>query len=474
MFKKLTFIITASVLLFTLIFFLPGCNFSRQEPIYSPEVPLSFDVVVWGSGTAAVAAALEADDNGAQVLLLPEKLPLLYDLDLSWKEGLLLADPEEMKPKGEAEASEVAEEREDEHLVPALKKMLLQQGAGLNNPVLLQVFLDELWQVEEWFSRWDELFLQQVEAGHPLHPYLYYLDGPLEENALKKEILSQLQRRPIKIETGFQIKEIMLDQHKGVESIVVSREAEEDREEKEIFTQAFIIATGGFGGSSSLLQKFAPQPLAHFSLSDSRGEYLSLAQSLQLELVQASFLHYHLLQENSTRESFHAGFLPKNGLFLKKDPYGEYSFFTFADYWQQSFNNRSFWQAGELYYLFHLTDTKTHLEKNLLIKPELLPTAGDLQEKGFEPALVREISRLLSPPYGFISLRAGVKYTLGGLPIDAKGQVQKDGEIVPGLFAAGEAAGGLHGQAALQGAVLSENIVFGLIAGREAAAWSRR
>lgn len=60
--------------------------------------------------------------------------------------------------------------------------------------------------------------------------------------------------------------------------------------------------------------------------------------------------------------------------------------------------------------------------------------------------------------------------SLGGLVIDARCRVLKsDGTPIPGLFAAGEVAGGIHGLNRIGGNAGTEALVFGRIAGEEAA-----
>ena len=63
-------------------------------------------------------------------------------------------------------------------------------------------------------------------------------------------------------------------------------------------------------------------------------------------------------------------------------------------------------------------------------------------------------------------------YTMGGLEIDAESRVVgKDGKPIPGLFAAGEVAGGVHGANRLGGSSLLGCVVFGRVSGDSAAAY---
>jgi len=64
----------------------------------------------------------------------------------------------------------------------------------------------------------------------------------------------------------------------------------------------------------------------------------------------------------------------------------------------------------------------------------------------------------------------GVYYTSGGLAVTPLGEVKNiHGEIIPGLYAAGEIAGGLHGEGALPGMVFSETLFFSRLVGISAA-----
>ena len=63
-------------------------------------------------------------------------------------------------------------------------------------------------------------------------------------------------------------------------------------------------------------------------------------------------------------------------------------------------------------------------------------------------------------------------YTMGGLEIDAESRViGKDGKPIPGLFAAGEVAGGVHGANRLGGSSLLGCVVFGRVSGDSASSY---
>jgi len=63
-----------------------------------------------------------------------------------------------------------------------------------------------------------------------------------------------------------------------------------------------------------------------------------------------------------------------------------------------------------------------------------------------------------------------VHYTMGGLMINGKAQVLRESDKAPfpGLFAAGEVTGGVHGKNRLGGSALLECVVYGRVAGQSA------
>jgi fumarate reductase flavoprotein subunit len=81
---------------------------------------------------------------------------------------------------------------------------------------------------------------------------------------------------------------------------------------------------------------------------------------------------------------------------------------------------------------------------------------------------------LTKPNYCSIEIWPGVHYTMGGVTINGKAQALAiGGKPIPGLYAAGEVTGGVHGANRLGGNSTVETVVFGRIAGREAAQFVR-
>nr|MBR4279989.1 FAD-binding protein [Clostridia bacterium] len=77
---------------------------------------------------------------------------------------------------------------------------------------------------------------------------------------------------------------------------------------------------------------------------------------------------------------------------------------------------------------------------------------------------------LNNAPYYAIKVTAGIHHTMGGVEINTETQViDVNGNVIPGLYAAGEVTGGVHGANRLGGNAVSDFVVFGRIAGENAA-----
>ena len=106
-------------------------------------------------------------------------------------------------------------------------------------------------------------------------------------------------------------------------------------------------------------------------------------------------------------------------------------------------------------------------------QPVLLDIRGLSEEKWNIDPFASSMRRILEQKYEArhrpLRVAPAAHHTMGGVVIDVGGATS-----VPGLFAAGEVTGGLHGANRLGGNALSETLVFGARAGESAAEWARR
>ena len=81
--------------------------------------------------------------------------------------------------------------------------------------------------------------------------------------------------------------------------------------------------------------------------------------------------------------------------------------------------------------------------------------------------LALEISK---SPFYAVEVEPAIHYTMGGIKINTATEViNTSGNVIKGLFAAGEVTGGVHGANRLGGNAITDIIVFGRIAGRQSA-----
>merc|ERR1719188_2084868 len=78
-------------------------------------------------------------------------------------------------------------------------------------------------------------------------------------------------------------------------------------------------------------------------------------------------------------------------------------------------------------------------------------------------------SQVATQPFYVAIITPVIHYCMGGLETTVLGECVKSGKPLPGLYVAGEAAGGVHGNNRLGGNSLLDCVVFGRVAGRNCA-----
>merc|ERR1712078_742672 len=80
-------------------------------------------------------------------------------------------------------------------------------------------------------------------------------------------------------------------------------------------------------------------------------------------------------------------------------------------------------------------------------------------------------SKFATEPFYVAIITPVIHYCMGGLETTTKGECVRNGQALPGLYVAGEAAGGVHGNNRLGGNSLLDCVVYGRVAGRYAATY---
>ncbi|MGP6147298.1 flavocytochrome c [Jeotgalibaca sp. A122] len=121
-------------------------------------------------------------------------------------------------------------------------------------------------------------------------------------------------------------------------------------------------------------------------------------------------------------------------------------------------------------------DTLEELAKQLGMDPatlvETVSTYNLYVDNGKDPDFGKNVFdlKVTVAPFYATPRKPAVHHTMGGLRIDSATRVlTKEGKIIPGLYAAGEVAGGIHAGNRLGGNALTDIFTYGRIAGTNAA-----
>jgi succinate dehydrogenase/fumarate reductase flavoprotein subunit len=378
------------------------------------------DVLVIGSGAAGLRAAAAAKQAGAHVLIVSRGAP------------------------GKASATIVsggvfAGSRDDESTAGHLERTLLA-GRGLNERALVEIL------AEEAPSRLKELVEWGVDASFH-NGYLFSRGrAPIWGEKIIRCLIDRNLALGSEFLSGLAVADIRVVEGVGL----VTGYATATGRRQSIGARAVVLATGGAGGL------YARHDNPHGIV----GEGYALALRAGALLQDMEFVQFYPLG------------LAEPGLprYMVPPRLGDYG--------------RLYNDAGEDIY-----------EKYGIAERPAAEKARDRLSQALFKEIYREArvvwldlsgvseARWTSDPLsastlGIIGKRCGAcrrplrvapmaHHTMGGVVIDGRGATS-----VPGLFAAGEVAGGLHGANRMGGNALTETLVFGKRAGEAAAKWA--
>ncbi len=449
------------------------------------------DVVVIGGGGAGLAAAVSAHQNGAKVIVL-EKMPRVGGNTIISGAAYNAADPKRQEAQG-------IEDSVDKHF-----QQTYEGGDKLGKPELIRVLVENAYPTIEWLESMgmkfeDELFTVLgglwPRAHRPVEPlgtgyintYMNYID----ENSSDMEVLLNTKAT-----------ELIMEGNK-----VVGVKAEGP--EGELIVKAnngVVIATGGFGNNIEMRDEYnkiwpALTNLKTTNHPGATGDGIAMAKAVGANLVDMEQIQ--LLPMGDPETGSLSGNIEKsveNRIFVNKDgnrfvdegarrDVMTKALFEQEDSFMWVILDSKNYPTGEHKNNFNESidelvaagrafkgDTLEELAEEIGVNPENLVAAVNKFNEAVENGGPDEFGRTLfqwkldTAPFYAGARVPTVHHTMGGIEINEKAEVlDANGNVIPGLYAAGEVTGGIHGANRLGGNALADVNVFGKIAGESAA-----
>lgn len=459
-----------------------------DELVVPKEWELESDVLVIGAGTAGLAAAIEAADAGAEVAVL-EQMPKPGGSLSVCAGNINFAGSDYQRERG-------IEDSPDRYYEDGL------EGCR-GEPAMWRAFVDNHLDTYEMITG---LGYEPMDIwllpGHTVQRSHYFVGGG-------PKLLELLEQGSV--ERGVKI----LFNHKAVRLIVdparkrvLGVKAEKAKKPLNFKARkAVIIASGGFGNNPKMVEEFKGLSYAKRCLPTMRGHTgegirMGMAIGVATSHIGTAAMPSIPMDANTknpaaiTLHHTLCGAIFVNSLgqryvdeCLQIFPYlGEASFAQPGDYVFTLYDS-TIRENIELidWSIFkeYEAETVEGLADQLEIDPKALVEAireynEDIDTNGYDTKFGKRVLKhpanapllkIENPPFYGIKLMQCFTSYKGGLKINEKAQaIDQYGNIVPGLYAAGEGAGGLFGEGYyLCGTMICMSLTFGRIAGINAA-----
>lgn len=452
------------------------------------EVTEDHQVVVIGAGGAGLIAAIKAKEKGAEVIVLEK---------MSFAGGnTLISGAEYAAPGNEIQKKEGIEDNADK-----LYDDVLVAGG---RPELIRVLADKALEGANWLHEdagvvWEDEMM--FFGGHSVKRSL------VPQGASGKEIITKLLARvealgvPVLLNT----KATALIMKDGA---VVGVKAEGPESNYTLNAKSVVIATGGFGANADMRAANAPD-LAGITLTTnavgSTGDGILMAESVGAGLTDMEKIQLYpicnpltgaLLYADDTRLYGGTIIVNKEGKRFVEELDTRYAIsmgilaqtgHVCYELWDDTVTKDSKILEN------HAAEIKDLKEKDLLVVADTLDEAAAFF--GVDAAVLKEtverfngyveggkdlefnkrgkLFKIETAPFYLMKAAPAVHHTMGGIQITPQTQVTKaDGTVIPGLFAAGEVTGGIHGKNRLGSVAITDITVFGGIAGESAATYA--
>ena len=438
------------------------------------------EIVIIGAGGAGLTAAIEAAMNGKEVIVL-EKMSMVGGNTKLATGGLNAAETSSQKDLGIDDS------------VEAFVEDTMKGGGNANNKDLVQVFAEKSAETVEWLkdlgADLSDVGIMGGSSNNRTHrptggaPVGGHVMDVLHEKALDLGVEILLNSEVVEI----------LESNDAVAGVAV-KTAEGTYN---ISSSAVIIAAGGYGANNDLVASFdaALKGYGTTNHPGATGDVISFAKNFDLGYVDMNQIQTHPTVMPSNNYMITEAVRGNGAILVNREAErfvneletravvsdaqlaqsGASSFLMFDQGVRESlsaiegYHKKGFLIEGET--LEELAE-KLDMDKDTL--KMTVETYNASVESGTDEAFGRaDMKRALTDgPFYAVEVAPAVHHTMGGVMISVNGEVMDaDGEVIQGLFAAGEVTGGIHGNNRLGGNAMADITIFGRIAAKSAVAF---
>ena len=444
---------------------------------------LQADIVVIGAGGAGMTAAIQAKQDGATDVIILEKMPITGGNTTRSTGGLNAAATEYQKADGIEDSVELMIED------------TMKGGKEINDKELVTVMAENSAAAVDWVN---EIGGDLSVVGQFGGASVKRIHRPSDTSSVGPMLVKALNAKaaeldiPVFLETT--AKHIKLDDAGKVVGVVAE---DKDGNEMDIACTAVVLATGGFGANMDMVTEYKPD-LAGFCTtnhSGATGDGIAMAKEDGAAFVDMDQIQTHPTVNPETTTMYTEGVRGNGAILVNKEGKRFVNELETRDVVSAAILEQT---DGQCYLVFDqavrdslkaiesyvkagiVTEAATPEELGAAIGidgaalAETLTQYGDYAMSGTDADFARASMEvpLTSAPYYAALCAPAVHHTMGGVKINTSTEVQSEaGATIPGFYAAGEVVGGVHGANRLGGNAVTDIVVFGRIAGTQAAAY---
>lgn len=437
------------------------------------------DVVVIGAGGAGLSAAVTAHDLGKKVIVL-EKMAYLGGNTNRAAGGLNAAESSVQAKLGIKDSVET-------HFNDTMKG-----GKYLNNPDLVHVLADNAAASVDFINGLGgDLHDVGMMAGATNKRSHRPTGGGFVGAEVVKTLVNASTDRKIDVRRMAKAEKLVVKDGK----VVGVQYKDRKHGLVTIDTKAVVIAAGGFGANQELLTKINPK-LNGFGTtnhSGATGDGITLGTAAGAATVDMEQIQTHPTVVPNNGEMITEAVRGNGAILVNKDGKRFINELQTRDVVSAA----ELQQEGKVAFLLFDNDVRKSLKAiEKYIKTGLVTEGKDVDELAKKlsvnaanlKATLAQYAKsqaakkdeqfgradmprpLTETPYYAVMVTPAVHHTMGGLRINTQAQVlDTNGHVIPGLFAAGEVTGGVHGANRLGGNAMADIVTFGRIAGKNAA-----